>query len=274
MNRSNKGAYLIDKNLSIGITMPNLENEQEQSPYILKENIKMFDTFAERKKELMHNNDCNIFFPGGMGTLDEFTDILNLYKTDCLDVKNIYLVGEKYWNSLKEWFRFNLIKWPEKFINIITDDIDDILEDLNFISKDKKNSLVLFDNNNLNNKFNNNTLSDLFDNKKNDNSNSLKELKDLTSINKMLDDMINTLYNNNLNDITDDSLSEPLLSDRNYDDSDTSSNSENNDNTKKSRFTITTIDNNDYNDDENLMVIDLDSIEDSKSEDTKSENSN
>ena len=72
MNSANKGAFLINKNLSIGITMPILDKEQEQNPNILKENIHLYDTFAERKKYLMHFNDCNIFFPGGMGILDEF----------------------------------------------------------------------------------------------------------------------------------------------------------------------------------------------------------
>ena len=98
--------------------MPILDKEQEQNPNILKENIHLYDTFAEGKKYLMHFNDCNIFFPGGMGTLDEFTDLVNLYKTNAIKTKKIYLMGEKYWNSLKEWFRFNKITWPEKYINI------------------------------------------------------------------------------------------------------------------------------------------------------------
>ena len=96
-----------------------------------------------------------IYFPGGMGTLDEFTDLVNLYKTNAIKTKNIYLMGEKYWNSLKEWFRFNKITWPEKYINIITDNMDDILEDLNFISNDKKSSIVLFNKNKDNNDENN-----------------------------------------------------------------------------------------------------------------------
>lgn len=239
MNSANKGAFLVDKNLSIGITMDILDKEQEQNPNILEKNIHLYDTFADRKKHLMHFSDCNIFFPGGMGTLDEFTDILNLYKTDAIEKKNVYLVGEKYWNSLKEWFRFNQIKWPDKFITLITDDIDDILEDLDFINRNKKTSLVLFDNKKKKSRGlkeidNNKDLNQLFS--KND-KNKLDKLN-------VIDDLIDTL----VSDILKGDSTEPLLK---KDDSETKSDDEN----KKSRFKIV-----DYNsNDEDFQTIDYNS---------------
>ena len=125
MESSNKGAFNINKNNSVGITLKILDKEHSKNNYILKENLKFVDTFHLRKKMLMHDTDINIFFPGGMGTLDEFTDLLNLYKTNFIkEKKPIYLVGEKYWNSLIEWFGKNKIRFPIHLITLISDDID------------------------------------------------------------------------------------------------------------------------------------------------------
>ena len=56
---------------------------------------------------------------------------MNLYKTrevSLEDQKPICLFGTEYWNSLKEWYLKNTYTWPEDKINIITDNIDEIVE--------------------------------------------------------------------------------------------------------------------------------------------------
>ena len=100
MRAGNKGAFEVDKEKSIGITVSSLvDKEPPNSLYYKKENLIITDTFSERKKLLMEETDINIFFPGGMGTLDEFTDLINLYKTDSIKKKPVYLIGENYRNS-------------------------------------------------------------------------------------------------------------------------------------------------------------------------------
>ena len=76
----------------------------------------------------MHDTDINIFFPGGMGTLDEFTDLLNLYKTKSIVSKPIICVGEKYYNTLMDWFSLNKIVFPKHLISLVTDDIDLVVD--------------------------------------------------------------------------------------------------------------------------------------------------
>jgi 8-oxo-dGTP diphosphatase len=131
MKAGNKGAFEIDKEKSIGITVKSLiEKEEPNYLYYKKENLLIKDTFSERKKLLMEETDINIFFPGGMGTLDEFTDLINLYKTESIKTKPVYLIGEKYWNSLIEWFGENNIVFPHHLINIITDDINLVVKEI------------------------------------------------------------------------------------------------------------------------------------------------
>lgn len=127
MQASNKGAYSVDPKLSKGITVSFLD---ESANNYLNENI-VTHNFQDRKDLLNKNKVGYVFCPGGMGTLDEFTELLNLYKTEEIsleDQKPICLFGTEYWNSLKEWFLKNTYTWPEAKITIITDDMDEIVE--------------------------------------------------------------------------------------------------------------------------------------------------
>jgi len=131
MKAGNKGAFEVDKEKSIGITVSSLvDKEPPNCLYYKKENLIIKDTFSERKRLLMEETDINIFFPGGMGTLDEFTDLINLYKTDAIKKKPVYLIGENYWNSLIKWFEYNSIRFPIQLINMVTDDIDMVVKEI------------------------------------------------------------------------------------------------------------------------------------------------
>ena len=113
MGSSNKGAFQANKENSIGITVDVILDEKpDVISNILNKNYIVEKTFHRRKEKLMHDTDINIFFPGGMGTLDEFTDLMNLYKTKSIPVKPVILVGNKYWGSLIKWFDFNKIVFP------------------------------------------------------------------------------------------------------------------------------------------------------------------
>ena len=202
MSSANKGAFYVDKKLSKGITLDILGDERKDDPYILEENIEIAKKFHERKRKLMQNTDVNIFFPGGMGTLDEFTDLVNLYKTgEVQDKKPIYLFGEKYWNSLIEWFRFNNIKFPSYLIKMVTDDIDDILIDLGFKENPKENKSIVKYEKILLNPENEYTVKNKVNEKKDEN---VEEI-----INKIFSDVFSDLLSNK-------KLNEPLLESDNF----------------------------------------------------------
>ncbi len=125
MMRGNKGAFEFNKNKSFGITTKCLYNKEGQNNFILPGNKIITSTFAERKELLFKDANILVFFPGGMGTLDEFTDIMNLIKTKEYKPVKIILYGYKYWHSLISWFEFNNIKFPMKYIDNIIDSVEE-----------------------------------------------------------------------------------------------------------------------------------------------------
>ena len=122
----NKGCFEIDPLKSFAISVKSLSGKEGQSNnYYNKKNLLIVDSFAERKKLLFKDKDLYIFFPGGMGTLDEFSELINLFKTGELEIKPIILYNKKFWNTLKSWFEFNKIKWPESYISGIINSVDE-----------------------------------------------------------------------------------------------------------------------------------------------------
>lgn len=136
MEYANKGAASVDENKSFGISVKCLKEEQNSS--IADDNFLVTKDFADRKKELLRDYDLIVFFPGGMGTLDEFSEVMNLLKTGELEFKNVILYGYKYWNSLISWFEFNKIKFPMKFVTGIADSVIEFNEIYSSINEKEK----------------------------------------------------------------------------------------------------------------------------------------
>ena len=124
MEAGNKGAYKVDTNKSVSFGVINLD---EINNFTISTNKYICETFAIRKSMLMDTASCLIFFPGGVGTLDEFMDTINLYKTNMREVKPIICIGNKYWNSLKDWFILNGQDFPIKYVSLISEDLNEIL---------------------------------------------------------------------------------------------------------------------------------------------------
>ena len=120
MEYANKGAAKVDKNKSFGI---GVECLNDKNININNDNFLITKNFGERKKKLFCDYDLIVFFPGGMGTLDEFSEVMNLLKTNEMEFKNVILYGYKYWNSLISWFEFNKIEFPMKYISGIADSV-------------------------------------------------------------------------------------------------------------------------------------------------------
>lgn len=136
MEYANKGATSVDENKSFGISVECLKEEQNSS--IADDNFLVTKDFADRKKELLRDYDLIVFFPGGMGTLDEFSEVMNLLKTGELEFKNVILYGYKYWNSLISWFEFNKITFPMKFVTGIADSVIEFNEIYSSINEKEK----------------------------------------------------------------------------------------------------------------------------------------
>lgn len=112
MEASNRGAYEAGgESVGLNITLP---REQHINKYTTK-SIELHHFFV-RKVALAFAAEAYIFFPGGFGTMDEFTEILTLIQTKKIPQVPIILVGRDYWAHLNTFIREVLLK-EYNFIN-------------------------------------------------------------------------------------------------------------------------------------------------------------
>ena len=106
MQAANKGAYEAG-GASVGLNI-RLEDNPHLNQY-LTDSV-TFDHFFVRKVMLAFASEVYIYFPGGFGTLDEFTEILTLVQTKKIRKVPIVLYGSEYWTPLVEFFSTKLLK--------------------------------------------------------------------------------------------------------------------------------------------------------------------
>jgi len=86
------------------------------------------DYFFIRKWLLMRYSCAFVIFPGGIGTADEFFDLLNLMKLKRVKKVPVVLVGKNYWQSLINWYEQSgvaqgFIKQEYRDLFSVTDDV-------------------------------------------------------------------------------------------------------------------------------------------------------
>ncbi|MBP6868805.1 MAG: TIGR00730 family Rossman fold protein [Candidatus Pacebacteria bacterium] len=106
MEAANKGAYDAG-GASIGLNIE-LPHEQNENGYLTESQT--FHHFFVRKVMLTFASEVYIYFPGGFGTLDEFTEILTLVQTKKIKRVPIVLYGKDYWSPLITFFENDLFK--------------------------------------------------------------------------------------------------------------------------------------------------------------------
>jgi uncharacterized protein (TIGR00730 family) len=101
MEAGNRGAWDIGaKTVGMNITLP---HEQAPNPYITPDLCFQFHYFAIRKMHLLLRAKAAVFFPGGLGTLDELFETLTLVQTVKMKPLPIVLVGEDFWRRVVDW---------------------------------------------------------------------------------------------------------------------------------------------------------------------------
>lgn len=116
MEAGNKGAHDVG-GASVGLNI-RLSEDQALNTYLT--DSFMFDHFFVRKVMLAFASEVYVYFPGGYGTLDEFSEILTLVQTKKIKAVPIVLYGKEYWDPIVDLFRTHFL---EKFHTIDESDL-------------------------------------------------------------------------------------------------------------------------------------------------------
>jgi len=96
MQAANKGAFEAG-GASVGLNI-NLSDAQSYNPYLTEKFS--FEHFFVRKVILTYASEVYVYFPGGLGTLNEFFEIITLVQTKKIRKVPILLFGREYWTPL------------------------------------------------------------------------------------------------------------------------------------------------------------------------------
>ena len=134
MQAANKGAYEAGgRSIGLNIELP---HEQHINPYVT-DSIEFHYLFA-RKVMLTMASKVYVFFPGGFGTLDEFSEILILMQEGKMPKMPMFLIGKSFWKPLDKFFenkmqKMGTISAKDRKIYKITDDITEVVKAANKI---------------------------------------------------------------------------------------------------------------------------------------------
>jgi hypothetical protein len=138
MEAANRGAFEYGGR-SIGLNIT-LSHEQRPNPYLT--DVLQFEYFFARKVMLAMSSKVYVFFPGGFGTMDEFTEILILMQEKKMPVMPLFLFGKSFWKPLDKFYASKMaplktIKPEDRKIYKITDKVEDIVAAANKIGHPK-----------------------------------------------------------------------------------------------------------------------------------------
>ena len=130
MEAGNKGAHDAGGS-SVGLNI-RLSLDQSLNPFLTESFT--FDHFFVRKVMLAFSSEVYVYFPGGFGTLDEFSEIVTLVQTKKIKPVPIVLYGKEYWDPIVDLFRnhllgkFQTIDEADLDLFVVVDSVDEAYE--------------------------------------------------------------------------------------------------------------------------------------------------
>jgi uncharacterized protein (TIGR00730 family) len=129
MEAANRGAAEAGAR-SVGLNI-NLPDEQKSNHFATQ--VLTFRYFFVRKVMLVKYASAFIFMPGGLGTMDEMTEVLTLMQTRKIRPFPVILYGREYWKGFLGWLEDTVIK--QGFLSEddfkllrVCDNVDEVVE--------------------------------------------------------------------------------------------------------------------------------------------------
>jgi uncharacterized protein (TIGR00730 family) len=132
MEAANKGASRAGVK-SVGV---NIELPEEQMPNTYSNISLSLRHFFVRKVLLVKYATAFVIMPGGLGTLDELTEVLTLIQTHKIRPFPVLLYDSDYWNGFLDWLRNctldkGFISEEDLHLLRVCDDTDEIVDAVN-----------------------------------------------------------------------------------------------------------------------------------------------
>ncbi len=108
MEAANRGAQQA-KGISCGLSIQ-LPFEANVNSFIDRKYDMHYRYFFVRKVMFIRYAQGYVFFPGGVGTMDEMFEALTLIQTEKIHPFPIYLMGTSYWKGLMDWMSDTVLK--------------------------------------------------------------------------------------------------------------------------------------------------------------------
>jgi uncharacterized protein (TIGR00730 family) len=134
MQAANQGASQAkakNKGESVGFNIK-LEHQSRVNPYV-KKGVD-FHYFFVRNLMMSYSSRAYVFFPGGLGTLDNLTGIITLMQTKKITRTPIILISSEFWDPVNRWIKrsmldkFHAINPEDMDLYTIVDKLDDAIE--------------------------------------------------------------------------------------------------------------------------------------------------
>jgi len=106
MEAANKGTRRA-KGQSVGL---NIQLPLQQKPNKYVDLLLDFRYFFIRKVMFVKYAKAFVILPGGYGTLDEFTEAINLIQTQRISEFPVVLFNREYWGGMVEWMKDKVLK--------------------------------------------------------------------------------------------------------------------------------------------------------------------
>ena len=106
MEAANKGAKRAGGH-SVGLNIQ-IPSEQKSNKYV--DTLLDFRYFFVRKVMFVKYAKAFVIMPGGYGTLDEFTEAINLIQTHRIPKFPVVIFGSAYWKGMLDWLKDTVLK--------------------------------------------------------------------------------------------------------------------------------------------------------------------